>query len=129
VGLLDGVLGQVMGQMGGNQQTMKMVTTVLGMVGGAGGVGALVEKFTAGGHGDAAASWVGTGDNQEISADHVRSALGDEEIQRVADEAGVSKDEAADGLAALLPTIIDKVTPDGLVPDAGALAERLQKLL
>ncbi|MBJ7456122.1 MAG: DUF937 domain-containing protein [Thermoleophilia bacterium] len=115
---------------------MKMVETVAGMIGGGGGAGGsgaglqgLVEKFQAGGLGDVAASWIGTGDNKAISADQVRGALGDDEVQRVADEAGVSKDEAASGLAALLPELVDKVTPDGLVPDAGALAERLQKLL
>ncbi len=132
MGLLDGVLGQVMGQIGGNNQAMKMAATIAGMVGGggsAGGLQGLVEKFQAGGLGDVAASWIGTGENKAVSADQVREALGDDEVQRVADEAGVSKDEAAGGLAALLPEIIDKVTPDGLVPDAGALAERLQKLL
>ena len=109
-----------------------MVETIVGMVGGAGalgGVGGLVEKFTAGGMGDAAKSWVGTGDNHEVSADQVRGALGDEEVQRVADQAGVSKDQAATGLAALLPAIIDKVTPDGVVPHPEQLAERLEKLL
>ena len=129
MGLLDGVLGQVMGQIGGNNQTMKMVETVVGMVGGGAGVAGLVEKFTAGGLGDAAKSWVGTGENHPVSADQVTAALGHDEVQRVADEAGVSKDEAANGLAALLPAIIDKVTPDGLVPDSGALAARLEKLL
>ena len=132
MGLLDGVLGQVIGQVGGNNQTIKMVEAIAGMVGGggsAGGVQGLVEKFTAGGLGDVAKSWVGTGDNHPVSADQVRSALGDDEVQRVADTAGVSKDEAASGLAALLPDVIDKVTPDGLVPDSGALAESLKKLL
>lgn len=136
MGLLDGVLGQVIGKVGGNDQAMKMVETVAGMIGGGGGAGGsgaglqgLVEKFQAGGLGDLAASWIGTGDNKAVTADQVRSALGDDEVQRVADEAGVSKDEAASGLAALLPELVDKVTPDGLVPDAGALAERLQKLL
>ena len=132
MGLLDGALGQVVGQIGGNNQTIRMVETIAGMVGGGGslgGVQGLVEKFQAGGLGDAAKSWIGTGENHEVSADQVRGALGEEEVQRVADEAGVSKDQAATGLAALLPSIIDKVTPDGLVPDAGALAERLEKLL
>lgn len=134
MGLLDGVLGQVIGRVGGNDQAVKMVETVAGMIGGGeGGSGAglqgLVEKFQAGGLGDLAASWIGTGDNKAVSADQVRSALGDDEVRRVADEAGVSQDEAASGLAALLPELVDKVTPDGLVPDAGALAERLQKLL
>lgn len=132
MGLLDSVLGQVMGQMGGSSAKMKMIQTVVGMVGGSGalgGIGGLIQKFTDGGQAKEAESWVGTGENQPVSAEQVRAALGDDEIQRVADEAGVSTDEAAGGLAALLPTIIDKVTPDGQLPDSGSLAERLQKLL
>ena len=136
MGLLDGVLGQVIERVGGNDQAVKMVETVAGMIGGGGGSGGsgaglqgLVEKLQGAGLGDLAASWIGTGDNQAISADQVRGAFGDDEVQKVADEAGISKDEAASGLAALLPELVDKVTPDGLVPDADALTERLQKLL
>ena len=132
MGLLDSALGQVMHQVGGRDQAAKMVGSIASMIGGggsAGGVQGLVEKFQAGGLGDIASSWVGTGDNKDVSPEQVRSALGDDEVQRVADEAGVSKDEAASGLAALLPAIVDKVTPDGMVPDADALAERLRGLL
>lgn len=139
MGLLDGVLGQVVSKVGGNDQMLKMAQAAIGMIGGAaggsggGGGGSalqgLVEKLQAGGLGDAAKSWIGTGDNADVSPDELRQAIGEDEIGKVAAEAGVSNDEAAHGLAALLPQIIDKVTPDGLVPDADALAKQLQKML
>lgn len=137
MGLLDGVLGQVVGRVGGNDQMLKMAEAAIGMIGGGGAGGSgggsalqgLVEKLQAGGLGDAAKSWIGTGDNKDVSPDELRQAIGEDEIGKVAAEAGVSNDQAADGLAALLPQIIDKVTPDGLIPDADALAKQLQKLL
>jgi uncharacterized protein YidB (DUF937 family) len=46
----------------------------------------------------------------------------------VASKLGVSPDEAAGKIAKVLPGIIDKLTPDGLVPDPGAIANKLTGL-
>lgn len=128
MGLLDDLAGGALGKLLGGGDTGKLVQVAMGMLGGAGGLSGLLEKFQGAGLKEQADSWVSTGDNREIGADDVRQALGDDEVARVAEEAGVSKDEAAGGLAQLLPQLIDKLTPDGDVPDQGGLMDRLGSL-
>jgi len=64
---------------------------------------------------DKVKSWIGKGDNKTVTPEQVKVALGDAEVKSVADDMGVSSEEAAGTIAKLLPTIIDKLTPDGLV--------------
>jgi uncharacterized protein YidB (DUF937 family) len=93
--------------------------------GSASGLASVVEGFTQKGLGQQASSWVGTGENQPVSADQVKSALGDQQVTKVAEQAGVSKGEAASGLAGMLPQLINQLTPDGKIP----AADQLQGLL
>jgi uncharacterized protein YidB (DUF937 family) len=121
-----GGLGGVVDKLGGSDKVMGMAKGLLDQ---AGGVDGLVQKFQGAGAGGKAESWVGTGDNQPVSPEEVTRALGDQEVEAVAQEAGVSKDEAAGGLAQLLPQLVDRLTPEGKVPDAGGLQGQLGKLL
>jgi len=131
MGLLDDLAGGALGKLMGGGNSGKLVQVAMSMLGGAGGLGGLsglLSKFQGAGLTDQADSWVSKGDNQEITADNVTQALGHEEVARVAEEAGVSHEEAAGGLAKLLPQLIDKVTPDGDVPDEGGLMDKLGSL-
>ncbi|MCC6832332.1 MAG: DUF937 domain-containing protein [Thermoleophilia bacterium] len=131
MGLLDDLAGGALGKLMGGGNSGKLVQVAMSMLGGAGGLGGLsglLSKFQGAGLTDQADSWVSKGDNQEITADNVTQALGHEEVARVAEEAGVSQEEAAGGLAQLLPQLIDKVTPDGDVPDEGGLMDKLGSL-
>lgn len=84
---------------------------------GTGGLGGLLEQLQKGGLGSQTRSWVEAGENESVSATQVREALGDDAVNEVATRAGVSREEAADGLAGLLPQLVDRLTPEGRVPD------------
>jgi uncharacterized protein YidB (DUF937 family) len=103
---------------------------VLGLVNNSetGGLAGLVETFKSKGLGDAISSWVGTGENQPVSGEALANALGSDKIREIADRLGVSSSEASNGLAGLLPQVIDKLTPDGKVPEAGLLEQGLNIL-
>jgi uncharacterized protein YidB (DUF937 family) len=90
-----------------------------------GSLGGLVGKFTSAGLGGKANSWVGTGDNELLEPDEVEHALGAAEVDRIANEAGVSRDEAKDGLASMIPGLVDKMSPGGSLP-TGNLANLLK---
>lgn len=90
---------------------------------------ALLDKLRKANLDDAVKSWIAKGKNKTVTAGQVQAALGDQQVNSVAKDMGVSKQEAAGTIAKLLPTIIDKLTPDGLVPDPDALAKRLTGLL
>ena len=132
VGLLDGLLGSVLGKvMGGGQQGNALMDMAMGLLNNpqSGGLSGLLEKFKASGLGDQAASWVGTGENAPVSGDQIHNALGGDFINQIASKLGVDASQASGGLAQLLPTLIDKLTPNGAVPaDGDQLAQGLAGL-
>lgn len=76
----------------------------------------LVGKFESSGLGEKVKSWIGTGENETITRDEVKQAFGQDEIDRLAKEAGVQPDEYADRVSRELPGAIDKATPEGSIP-------------
>lgn len=84
-----------------------------------GGIDGLVAKLREAGLGDQVDSWIGTGTNQPIDAQQLKTALGDDGAQRVAGATGLDLAALLPMLAAFLPQIIDMLTPDGNVPAGG----------
>lgn len=119
MGLLDEV-GKMLGgaapggQGGGN--LMEMAQVLLGQ---SGGISGLLEKLKAGGLGEQAASWVGTGQNLPINASQISQILGNEQIAALAGKLGIDPQQAAAQVAQYLPGLIDKLTPNGQVPQGG----------
>ena len=133
MGLLDSVLGMVTGgqQGGGNAALISAVVGMLGNSGqGGGGLGDLIGKFQQAGLGDVIGSWIGSGQNQPISADQLHNVLGSETISNIAQQLGLSHGDAAGQLAQMLPHVLDKLTPNGEAPagglgDIGSLLKQL----
>jgi uncharacterized protein YidB (DUF937 family) len=119
-GLLGSLLGGQQGSAGGNLGALlPVITGMLGNDGQHGGLGGLLEKFNQAGLGDVANSWVGKGENVPISADQLSSVLGSGAIGDIASKLGVGQSEAGGLLAQVLPSLIDKLTPDGQAPAGG----------
>lgn len=114
----SGALGDVMAMAAQNPQLMQMAGNLLSDQGGAGGLQGILGKLTHGGLGDAAQSWVGTGQNQAVTPDQLANALGPDMIAGLAAKAGVSTGDASGMLAQVLPLLIDKMTPNGAVDSA-----------
>lgn len=81
-----------------------------------GGLGGLLDKLKDAGHGSVADSWVGTGQNQPINANDLGTALGPQVISEIAQRAGMSEQELLQQLSTALPGIVDKLTPNGQIP-------------
>jgi uncharacterized protein YidB (DUF937 family) len=91
-----------------------------------GGVHGLVKLFQDNGFGEQVASWVSTEANLPISADQIRKVFGGGQlVQEIASALGVSENEAAGKLAEMLPTVIDKLTMYGQIPEGELLEQRL----
>jgi uncharacterized protein YidB (DUF937 family) len=96
--------------------------------GGLGGLGGLLDQLRSTGYAAQADSWVGTGDNLPISPDVISQVFGRDGLSRIAAQAGVTEDEASAGLSQLLPNVVDRVTPEGRMPDFDSLVASVDDL-
>ena len=89
-----------------------------------GGLGGLLDKLQKGGLGDAANSWVGTGQNKPVSPGQLGPALGPDIIKTLAQRSGLSEEEITKQLSHILPGVVDKLTPQGRLPTMAELSDR-----
>ena len=128
MGLFDSVAGAVLGKVMGDKGGMAQIA--MEMFNQHGGIGGVLDKFKEGGLGDVAASWVGKGENMPISADQISSVLGGGAIAEMAAKFGISPEVLSTQIAQHLPTVIDKMTPNGAVePDSGNLLSTVLGML
>ena len=90
-----------------------------------GGLGDLLNQLQQGGHGDAANSWVGKGENKAIAPGDLANALGADQIESLSAQSGLSRDELLSGLSQYLPQVVDHLTPDGRLPTENEISGRL----
>ena len=131
MGLLDSVLGSLMGGGAGASSPMGSVLGSLlgggssGSMGtgmGGGGLGGLLSQFQQGGLGHIAQSWVGNGPNQPVSPEQLHGVLGADQVQGMANQAGMQPNDFLSQLSQHLPEAVHGMTPDGRLPDEGTMS-------
>ena len=135
MGLFDDLAKQVTGMLGDSgaaggaeAEQGPMVGGLAELVQGSGGLGGLLSAFQQQGLGDTAQSWVGSGENRPISPQQIERVLGFGPIQQFAARFGLTPEQASGQIAALLPGVIDKLTPEGRLPDNALLQQGLELL-
>ena len=131
MGLLDDVLGMAgIGGAAQSQQHAGAIGAIMDYINSpqVGGISGLQQMFHDKGLGGIAASWIGTGQNLPISADQLQSVLHSGALQSVAQKAGIDPSQLTGMMAQLLPHVVDKLTPNGQVPDASSLAQMMKGL-
>lgn len=137
MGLLDSVLGQVLGGLGSQPQSPQGgaaggmgggpdLGALAGALGGllanngsVGGLGGLVNKFEQAGMGDVIGSWIGKGENAPISGHQLNEVLGGDTIASIASKLGINASTLLPMLVAVLPQLINQLTPHGKAPEEG----------
>ncbi|VTU39812.1 hypothetical protein H6CHR_05606 [Variovorax sp. PBL-H6] len=133
MGLLDSVLGQVLGGGQAQQPDGQGLGGLDGLGGGlagalgglladngeVGGLGGLVSRFEQAGMGDVIGSWIGKGENQPVSGGQLQDALGSDVISGLAQKLGINAATLLPMLATLLPMLVDRLTPRGHAPEEG----------
>ncbi|WP_084557259.1 YidB family protein [Hamadaea tsunoensis] len=112
----------------------QMLSGVLSKLGGAQGgqngqLGGLMDQLNSAGLGQQVQSWVGTGENQPVTGQQLTDALGADNLDQVAQQAGIAPDQAADQLAQVLPQLVDTATPNGQMPGPSDLQAMLGQLM
>ena len=99
-----------------------VLPAVLGMLGGAGSTGPsgmhqLTDTMHANGLGDIARSWIGGGPNQPISAAQIAQVLTPAQMAELTAKTGLPADQVSTAVAAILPNVVNSLTPHGSLPD------------
>jgi uncharacterized protein YidB (DUF937 family) len=119
---LSGIVGNLMGQTEGGASPVHDV--LAGLVGGGqqgdisanqGGLTGLIENFQQAGLGDMIQSWIGNGPNQSVLPEQIRSAMGNEWVQRMASASGLVPEDLLNHLSQHLPNAVDAMTPDSRI--------------
>ncbi len=92
-----------------------------------GGLSKLLGNAQASGLSAQADSWVGSGPNEPVSGQDIRGIVGDDAVRSVAEQAGISEDEAASVLAQVVPQVVSGLTPGGQVPSDDELGQLAAK--
>jgi uncharacterized protein YidB (DUF937 family) len=129
MGLLDSLLGGLtQGGLGGVRQDssgssglggiggMAIAAVILQLLQRNGGLQGVLQRMQQGGLGQQAQSWIGTGQNQPISPDAVSQIFGQGQLSQIAQELGLSHEQAASTVAQALPQVVDSMTPQGAIP-------------
>ena len=93
-----------------------------------GGIAGLQKMFQQGGLGNVIGSWIGTGQNLPVTGSQLQSVLHGGALQQVAQKSGLDPTQLTGMMASLLPHLVDKMTPNGEVPNASALQQMLKGL-
>ena len=132
--LLGGILGGgsqggslSAGGLGGNPM-LKMLLPLVASLLMNGGLQKILGRLQQSGKGSTGQSWVSTGPNQPVDGADIRAALDDRELSDIAEQLGVSEDEAAAAVAQVLPEVVDKATPAGELPDDDELDRTFGRL-
>ena len=90
-----------------------------------GGFAGFIERFNRAGLGSLAESWIMAGRNTPLSYEQVESIFSDEEIGEIAVQAGTDKKTATSAMAFMIPQVVDKLTPDGIIPPEENLLSKI----
>ncbi|WP_370355979.1 YidB family protein [Catenulispora sp. MAP12-49] len=111
-----GVMSE-MGQQSGIGKTINQVKKTVG-----GDIGGMFNKLKNSSISEQFQSWIGKGENKPVTPEQVTQALGNEQLAKIADQTGVTPEQAAQNISQKLPTLVDKMTPDGQLPDQPVLS-------
>ncbi len=84
-----------------------------GAAGPGGGLGDLMESFRKNGLGEKADSWVANGPNTPVSEPEIATGIDPSVLDGLAEQTGLSREELLKRLSAVLPEMVDKMTPGG----------------
>jgi len=111
-----------------------LLPALLAMLGGLGsngqsGLHQVMSSLEAQGLGHVGQSWVGNGPNQAVTAQQIEQALGSAQVGQLAAQTGLPPAQVTQGVAAVLPSIVHSLTPNGQLPEPAQVSQLLGGLL
>ncbi len=120
------LLNEAKSALGGGEKQNQIVSAIMNLIGGqSGGLNGLVQQFTSKGMGDVISSWIGTGTNKSIHPNQISDILGSDTIKNLSSKLGIDTTALTGHLSNLLPQVVDKLTPNGKIPEGDMLSKGL----
>jgi outer membrane protein OmpA-like peptidoglycan-associated protein/uncharacterized protein YidB (DUF937 family) len=94
-----------------------------------GGFAGFTDRFRANNMGELLTSWLGNGENRALTLSQLESVLGNNVMQQIASRLDLSTGTVSTALGQLIPTVIDKLSPDGKLPVGSAIPESVRAYL
>jgi uncharacterized protein YidB (DUF937 family)/outer membrane protein OmpA-like peptidoglycan-associated protein len=129
--LFDSVISMAAEKFGLGDKSGTLLSALLSMMTNqdSGGFAGFLNLFSKAGLGDVASSWVSSGANSPLSNEQLESAMGSNVIGSIAEKVGLPAGTATSALAWMVPQVIDKLTPDGVVPEEKDLLSKIGDFL
>lgn len=108
------LFNQIASLLGGEK--INQFKTVLEWVETQGGIEGLVKQFNSAGLSELIQSWISTGSNLPINAEQIVQVFSSPVINELATKINMNTAEASDMAAQYLPKLVDKLTPEGVIP-------------
>ncbi len=108
------LFNQIASLLGGEK--INQFKTVLEWVETQGGIEGLVKQFNSAGLSELIQSWISTGSNLPINAEQIVQVFSSPVINELAAKINMNTAEASDMAAQHLPKLVDKLTPEGVIP-------------
>jgi uncharacterized protein YidB (DUF937 family) len=124
MGFLDDIatkLGGQHGEQGGLASMQKLFSS-------SGGLKGITSKLTSSGMGQQVQSWVGTGANQPISGSQVQQVMDQDQLNAMAQQAGMTPEETSNQVAQALPEMVNQATPQGQMPESDPFSKGVDAL-
>ena len=116
--IFDSIIGMAGDKFGlGSGKANGLVSGLLSLIIADGGLGGFLGRFRNAGLSDTVNSWITSGSNTPLSNEQLESALGSEKLTSLATQAGVNRSTAVSALSAIVPQVVDRLTPNGELPD------------
>lgn len=114
------IKSKMSGDSGSNLDPGALTSALSGLTAGNGDfdIADLLGKMQNGGLADIAQSWLGNGQNTEISDNNVTEMFGTEKISDFASQLGLSQEDAVGGLRDALPEMVNNASSDGSLLDS-----------
>jgi uncharacterized protein YidB (DUF937 family) len=93
-----------------------------------GGIAGLEKMFQQGGLGSVFSSWIGNGQSQPVSNDQLQNVLHSGALEAAAQKAGIDPATLSSAMSCILPHLVDKLSPNGQMPDASSVMGMLKGL-
>ena len=91
-------------------------------VGAGSGLREVLDRFRQNGSAEQVDTWVQQGSNQPLEPHQVEAAIDPRTLDELSRQTGLSRDELVKRIARDLPEAVDKMTPEGRLPDEAATA-------